>query len=246
MNLLADIGAPYIPPWAELKPFVADLWLIATIVAVLLTPFFTRKSNIACALVALAGLAAALLSLLIVGTGREPGIVPLRGLLVVDGFAVFWKAILLVFVMGIILMWFSVSAWNMHEGDGPEFFTLLLGATLGMSLMASTSNLLMLLLSVELASLPSYVLAGFRKTHRLGAEASLKYVLFGAATSAVMAYGMSMLYGLYGTLQLYSTDTAAGHIAGLAELIARPGVSPAMMAIAMTGLIVGLGFKISA
>ena len=90
----------------------------------------------------------------------------------------------------------------MHEGDGPEFFTLLLGATLGMSLMASTSNLLMLFMAVEMASLPSYVLAGFRKTHRIGAEASLKYVLFGAATSAVMVYGLSMLYGLYGTLQV--------------------------------------------
>ena len=68
--------------------------------------------------------------------------------------------------------------------------------------MASTHNLLMLFLAVELASLPSYVLAGFRKTHRIGAEASLKYVLFGAATSAVMVYGLSMLYGLYGTLQV--------------------------------------------
>jgi len=72
-------------------------------------------------------------------------------------------------------------------------FTLLLGATLGMSLMASTTNLLMLFMAVEMASLPSYVLAGFRKTNRIGAEASLKYVLFGAATSAVMVYGLSML-----------------------------------------------------
>ena len=90
----------------------------------------------------------------------------------------------------------------MHEGDGPEFFTLLLAATLGMCLMASTANLLMLVIAVEMASLPSYVLAGFRKTHRLGAEASLKYVLFGAATSAIMVYGLSLLYGLYGTLQI--------------------------------------------
>ena len=99
-------------------------------------------------------------------------------------------------------MWFGTTAATMHEGDGPEFFTLLLGATLGMALMASTSNLLMLFMAVEMASLPSYVLAGFRKTHRIGAEASLKYVLFGAATSAIMVYGLSMLYGLYGTLQL--------------------------------------------
>ena len=71
LSLLGAIGAPFIPPWSELKPFVADLWLIATIVAVLITPFFTRKSNVACGLVALAGLAAALLSLVIVGRNSE-------------------------------------------------------------------------------------------------------------------------------------------------------------------------------
>src|SRR5205814_1410952 len=139
---------------------------------------------------------------------------------------------LVLFVFGIILMWFSTTASTMHEGDGPEFFTLLLGATLGMSLMAETTNLLMLFMAVEMASLPSYVLAGFRKTHSIGAEASLKYVLFGAATSAVMVFGLSYLYGLYGTLQV---EELAHHMAN----------SP-LLVIAFLGLIVGIGFKISA
>jgi NADH-quinone oxidoreductase subunit N len=238
MNFLSAIGAPFIPHWPELKPFVADLWLIVTIVAVLLTPFFTRKSNIACALVALAGLTGALLCLLVV---VRPEIYNFHynGLLVIDQFAVFWKALLIVFVMGIILMWLSTSAWTMHEGDGPEFFTLLLGATLGMSLMASTSNLLMIFISVELASLPSYVMAGFRKTHRIGAEASLKYVLFGAATSAIMVYGLSILYGLYGTLDVHGP-------AGLAAKMATSTGGGALLAVSIFGLIVGIGFKISA
>lgn len=240
LMLLGAIGAPFIPRWHDLRPFVADLWIIVTIVAVLVTPFVTRKSNIACALVALAGLTGALLCLLVVGQGADVVAGPhFRGLLVADGFAIFWKALLLVFVMGIILMWLSVSAWTMHEGDGPEFFTLLLGATLGMSLMASTSNLLMIFLAVELASLPSYVMAGFRKTHRIGAEASLKYVLFGAATSAIMAYGLSILYGLYGTLNVQGAD-------GLAMKMAASTGGGALLAVAVFGLIVGIGFKISA
>ena len=237
--MLAAIGTPFIPPWSELKPFVADLWLIVTIVAVLITPFFIRKSNIACALVALAGLTGALLCLLVVGHGAEVSGYHFRGLLVADGFSIFWKAILLVFVMGIILMWLSVSAWTMHEGDGPEFFVLLLGATLGMSLMSSPSNLLMIFMTVELASLPSYVMAGFRKTHRVGAEASLKYVLFGAATSAIMVYGLSILYGLYGTLDVHGP-------AGLAAKMATSTGGGALLAVAVFGLIVGIGFKISA
>src|SRR5438552_10003817 len=200
------IDKPFIPGWnlpgIGLRPFAAEMWLIVTIVAVLLAPFFTRRSNVICALVSVVGLACAFLSPVVVGADSSVVGSHFRGLLVADHFAVMWKAMLLLFVMGIILMWFSVVAWKMHEGDGPEFFTLLLGATLGMCLMAETSNLLMLFMAVEMASLPSYVLAGFRKTHRVGAEASLKYVLFGAATSAIMAYGLSMLYGLYGTLQI--------------------------------------------
>src|SRR5438045_5583309 len=111
-----------------------------------------------------------------------------------------------------------------------------------MSLVSSASNRLMLFMAVETASLPSYVLAGFRKTHRVGAEASLKYVLFGAATSAVMVYGLSMLYGLYGTLQLY--PAAGGE--GLAQVMAARRGSPALLVIGLFGRIVGPGLRFSA
>src|SRR3954463_12281637 len=246
MHLLLAIDKPFIPGWDAghglgMRPFVGELWLIGTIVAVLLTPFFTpRRLNVACALVTLAGLAMAFISVLAVNVDPDIVGVHFRGLLVSDQLAVLWKLMLLLFVMGIVLMWFSTTAGTMHEGDGPEFFTLLLGATLGMSLMASTANLLMLFMAVEMASLPSYVLAGFRKTHRVGAEASLKYVLFGAATSAVMVYGLSLLYGLYGTLQVdqIAIAMAKGGTVGIGNA--------ALLAVAVFGLIVGVGFKISA
>src|SRR5438552_11228923 len=238
------IDKPFIPGWnlpgIGLRPFAAEMWLIVTIVAVLLAPFFTRRSNVICALVSLAGLACAFLSTLVVGADSNVVGSHFRGLLVADHFAIMWKAMLLLFAMGIILMWFSVVSWNMHEGDGPEFFTLLLGATLGMCLMAETTNLLMLFMAVEMASLPSYVLAGFRKTHRVGAEASLKYVLFGAATSAIMAYGLSYLYGLYGTLQVSDIAAAMAHSGTLGA------GGAALLAVAIFGMIVGVGFKISA
>ncbi|HEX2971804.1 MAG TPA: proton-conducting transporter membrane subunit, partial [Tepidisphaeraceae bacterium] len=198
LSILAAIqsSAPFIPTWAgqpgyELRPFVAELVLIGTIVAVLLSAFFAKRANLTAGLITLVGLLAALVGLLAVqplSTGLQ-----LRGMLVSDSFAVLWKILLLTFASGIVLMWFSTTASSMHEGDGPEFFTLLLGATTGMCLMASTSNLLMIFLAMELSSLPSYVLAGFRKTDPIGSEASLKYVLFGAATSSIMVYGLSML-----------------------------------------------------
>jgi NADH-quinone oxidoreductase subunit N len=234
--ILAAIDKPFIPAWSELRAFAPELWLIVTIVAVLLTPFFSRRSNVICALVTLAGLAVALLSAILVNTS---GIIVgehFRGLLVADQLSILWKILLLLFVIGIVFMWFATTASTMHEGDAPEFFTLLLGATLGMSLMAGTSNLLMIFMCVELASLPSYVLAGFRKTHRVGAEASLKYVLFGAATSSIMVYGLSILYGLYGTLQVDQ----------LAVAMTTSAPSPALLSVAIFGLVVGIGFKISA
>jgi NADH-quinone oxidoreductase subunit N len=229
------IDKPFIPAWTELRAFSPELWLIGTIIAVLLAPFFARKSNVLCALVALIGLSLALISALVVGTNDIVG-PHLRGLLIADHMTVLWKVLLLIFTIGIIFMWFSTTANTMHEGDGPEFFTLLLGATLGMCLMAGTNNLLMIFMCVELASLPSYVLAGFRKTNRIGAEASLKYVLFGAATSAIMAYGLSILYGLYGTLQV---DELA------AKMTTGSATSVALLSVAFAGLLIGVGFKIS-
>src|SRR3954468_819139 len=104
----AGIGLPYIPGWYELRPFAADLWLIVTIVAVLLTPFFTgTRSNVPCAIVALAGLALAFLAQLVVGTGPDVVGYHFRDLLVADHFAAMWKLLLLLFVLGIILLWFT-------------------------------------------------------------------------------------------------------------------------------------------
>src|SRR5688500_9140948 len=105
----AAIGIPYIPGANELRPFVADLWLVATAVAVLLTPFFVRRSNTACALVSLAGLAAAIVSLIVVGPSAGETADRFRPMLVADHVAFFWKVLLLLFTMGVILMWFATT-----------------------------------------------------------------------------------------------------------------------------------------
>jgi NADH-quinone oxidoreductase subunit N len=237
MTLLAiAVGRPYIPGRDDLAPFAAEGCVVATMVAVLLAPFFAKRRNTATFLVSVAGLAVALVALLWTAAPapRAGGGLPLRGILLSDSFAVLWKAMLLVFTIGTLFLWRAAASQDTPEGDAPEFFVQILGATLGMCLMASTTNLLMIFMAVELASLPSYVLAGFRKTHRLGAEASLKYVLFGAASSAVMVYGLTFLYGLYGTLD----------VGEIARQVAAGGLrSPALLTVSLFGLIVGIGFK---
>ncbi len=225
----AQIGPPFIPAGSELRPFLPELWLIATIIAVLIVPFFVRRTGPACAAAALIGTLFALISLLWVGLDPASIGPHFRGFLIFDSVAFYWKLILLLFLAGIILLSINTSVFAFQSTDGPEFFTLLLCASLGMCLMPATSNLLMIFMAVELASLPSYVLAGFRKTRRLGAEAALKYVLFGAACSSIMAYGLSLLFGLSGSLQF-------------PDVLRAPGL---LLAIALTCLLVGVGFKIS-
>lgn len=229
---LLSIGKPFIPQANDLLPFAGDFILVLTIVSVLIAPFFSRKSNASAGAVTLVGLIAALASVCAVGVPTDLVGFHFRGTLLFDPFSVGFKIILLIFVIGIVVMRLGTGFKRLHTGDGPEFFCLLLGATLGLSLMSSTTHLLMIFMTIELASFASYVLAGFRKTDRLGAEASLKYVLFGAASSGVMLYGLSMLFGLLGTLQL---DQVARSI----------HQADALTWVAVLAILVGVGFKIA-
>jgi len=228
-------AAPFIPSANDVRPFAAELWLVGGIAANLMIPFLTRRPNLYCALATLFILIVAAVSLVSLGAGIDSTVQHLRGMLLFDSTALIAKATLLLFVAGVVLMWIGHSGRTLREGDAPEFFTLLLGATLGMCLMTSTANLLMIVMAVAIASLPSYLLAGFRKGNRRAAEASLKYVLFGAVTGAMMIYGISFLYGIYGTLQL-------SDLVGKAPLL---GASAAL-SLAFAGLLIGIGFKISA
>lgn len=233
----ASISAPFVPDASSLAPFAGELVLVGAMISVLLAAFFTKgRPNGATAIVTLVGLVVALGAMVFVHGGSVVTGFFFHGMLVSDALAVAWKGMLFLFVIGLVLMWVGTTGPSMREGDGPEFFTLLLGATLGMALMGSTTNLLMIFMAVELASFPSYVLAGFRKHNKLGAEASLKYVLFGAASAAVMVYGLSFLYGLYGTLQLEE----------LAAMVGTQTASGVLLAVALVGFGVGIAFKIAA
>ncbi|MCS7011180.1 MAG: NADH-quinone oxidoreductase subunit N [Anaerolineales bacterium] len=114
-----------------------------------------------------------------------------------------------------------------------EAYVLLIASTLGMSLMASAADLVMLYLAIETASVPLYVLAGFLKEDDRSTEAGFKYLLFGAMASAVLLYGFSLVYGLTGKTGL--TDLAL-YFSNFDIVVA--GVSFLIL--------VGLAFKISA
>jgi len=109
-----------------------------------------------------------------------------------------------------------------------EFIALLFALLLGMFLMASATDLLMIYLSVETVSLVSYVLTSFRRADRKANEAALKYVIYGGVASGVMLYGISLLYGLFGTTRLIGDgDLSAGIAAKPERPLGLPGTPTA-------------------
>ena len=124
-----------------------------------------------------------------------------------------------------------------HEkiGQRGEIYILMLTSTIGMCLMASASDLVMLYLSIETTSIPLYILAGFILSNERSTEAGFKYLLYGAMTSAVMLYGFSLLFGFTGTTNLYA----------LADAFKAGQLSVSVIIGVILLIIVGLGFKVS-
>ena len=164
-----------------------------------------------------------------------PGVHAFYGMLVVDQYAIFFDFIFLITAAIIILSSYNYVG-KYVKADG-EFYTLLLFSVTGMMFMASTSELLTIYISLELTSIPLYVMAGLLRTSERSAEAAVKYVLLGAMSSAILLYGFALLYGLTGTTDL----------TGIAISIEK-GVQNGnvLLLIACALILAGFGFKISA
>lgn len=158
-------------------------------------------------------------------------------MLLADNLSSGFQLVLMLFLVGVMYLWRVGSAET--EENAPEFFILLLGSALGMMLMTSTANLLMVVVAIETASLPSYAIVGFDKRDRRGAEASLKYMIFGAVCAAIMLYGVSLLYGLSGSLAM--PEVSRYVVTALVE-----GENAIIVSLACLCLLAGIAFKISA
>ena len=155
------------------------------------------------------------------------------GALVVDQFSLFFKLFFLVTTALVIF-----SSINYSRKFAPfrgEFYALMLLATTGMMLLASTRELISIFVALELTGIPLYVLSGFLRDEK-SSEAGLKYLLLGAVASAVLLYGMAMVFGLTGTTYLdkIAMEVFAGRLVGDAGLL---------MAIVL--LVAGFGFKLA-
>ena len=156
----------------------------------------------------------------------------LWGGMVRDDMLAFVFRLVFIFAGGITAM-VSVSTKDVsHQGD---YYAIILGAVIGMCFMASAADLIMLYLAIETTGIAGYLLAGYVRTDDRSAEAGLKYFLFGAATSAVMLYGFSLLYGFTG-------ETNFGAIATVLES-GNVAISAIWGIVVL--ILVGVGFKIA-
>ena len=181
----------------DLTAFAPELVVAVGVVGLLLLRMLVRPARFH---VGVAAVGVALLALgSAVGQAVEnpPPTAHFDGLTVLDPFACYVRVVLLACAALTLIL--GLLTGIPDRDDAADFSVLLLGSTLGMMLMATANHLLTAFLAVEMASVPSYALAGFLKGRRQGSEAALKYVIYGAAASGVMLYGISLLCAASGT-----------------------------------------------
>jgi NADH-quinone oxidoreductase subunit N len=235
LSLLAGV-APFAKPTLDWHAFAPELVLTGTLVLVLLVDLVSPDDQKwAISSLSGIGLLAAMipvLTLAVDGVDRAM----FGGAYAVDNFALVLKALFLVSGYVVVLL----STNYIAEGDYAEgeYYFLLLSSLLGMTIMASARDLVTIFIALELLSIPAYLLAGWRKRDLRGNEAGVKYYLMGVFASAVMLYGMSLLFGVSGGSTLLS-DIAASPAMQTAS-------STPVVTLAIVFVIVGFAFKVSA
>lgn len=231
--LLAQV-AEFIRPNIDFHAFGPELVLVGTLVVVLLVDLIKpHGSNPLLSSLAGLGVLGSLIPIITLAVDGADRIL-FDGAYVVDDFALVLKALFLVSAYLVVLM----STNYIAEGDYAEgeYYFLLLCSTLGMLLMASARDLITIFVALELLSIPAYMLSGWRKRDLIGNEAGVKYYLMGVFASAILLYGMSLLFGVAGDTRLVEIGAA---IAGGA------GEAP-MVTLAVVFTVIGFAFKVSA
>jgi NADH-quinone oxidoreductase subunit N len=197
------------------------VWCGFGVILMLLQPFV--KSRQALTFTALAGAAAGTL----VTFSTLPGS-GFSGLIQFDVFALFFHWLVGLIAFLVIL---SSDSYLEREGlEGAEFYALILFATAGMGVLSSAQELLTAFIGLEMSSIASYILAGYRRDSIKSSEASMKYFLLGSFATAFFLYGIALVYGVTGSTNLMALANATG----------------TLLRLGLTLILVGLGFKVAA
>jgi NADH-quinone oxidoreductase subunit N len=221
----------------DLSLFSPEIALTITLLAGIVVDLLFRRTATAVSAVVMGGLIVT--GALVLGqSGVHASI--FGNMLAVDPFATYFK--LVIVLSAILIVVFSLSSAELNSPGRKlgEYYFLLVALTLGMMLMVGASNLLMMYLAIELSSITSYILSGYTREAPDSSEASLKYVIYGALSSGLMLYGISILYGLTGSLDIYAINRT------LPQVLATGGTTGFALVIAGVLTLAGFGYKISA
>ncbi len=229
-----------IPSWADLQYWLPEAVLCGTFLAALLGDLVARgrRPVVAFAISVIGFVAAGALAFADMNSSLPAGGRAIMGdLVVVDGMAAFFR-LLFVFagLATVLFAWTSEEIMGRRRENKGEFYTITVMMTLAMMVMAESRDLLMLYLSMEGVGLASYVMAGYMRGSLRSTEASLKYVIFGAVSSAIMLYGLSLLYGLTGSLRFD----------GIREALLGGHGEPFGLLVAVVLILAGMSYKIAA
>ena len=208
--------------------FLPELILISTILFVIVSDLIPSVKQYSF-YISLIGIVLSGIMLLMIGFSDK---MIFNNMIIDDAFSYYFKFILLLSTFSIVLV--SKYYKSLDDEYRPEYNALLLIILLGMFLMTSSINLVMIYLSLELVSIPAYILAGILKNDKKSNEASLKYVIFGSFASGLMLFGFSLLYGVSGSTDIYGIHQALLTVN-----------NPSMILMSIVLILVGFGYKIS-
>jgi len=206
------------------------LILILGILLLIVEPFWKEDQRRNAGWFTAGGLLLAMVVSFLFGQPGEP-VATLGGMVRFDWLGFFFK-LLFMFAAAVTALLLMENEKVGHRG---EAYLLMLASLIGMNLMASSADLVMLYLAIETTSIPLYVLSGFMLADEKSTEAGFKYLLFGALTSTIMLYGFSLLFGFTGTTNIYQ----------LAEMLQSGDLSLVAAFGVLALILVGIGFKVS-
>ena len=220
-------------------PFVIpEITLAVTFVVAMIVEFAWKKNEVATPTIVFIGLLATLVQVL---TGYHAPRELFTGMIALDPFAIFFKVLIIATSLVIVLFSLQSGELKKEKKHTGEYYCFIAVVTLGLMLMAGANNLLMMYLAIELSSLTSYILAGFSKSKGRSGEAALKYVVYGGVSSGIMLYGISLIFGLTGTMDMQGIRMAFADGSAITNAWAFTTLIGAIVL-----MLVGFGYKISA
>ncbi len=235
MQTLNILAAQWVAPKIDYFGLAPELVLAGGLCVVLLVDLFIdERKKWLLSVISSFTLLAAMVPVLMLGLSETSVRSMFDGRYVVDNFSLVIKALFL--LAGYVVVLLSSSHIEQGEYWRGEYWFLLLSSLLGMLMMASSRDLVSIFVALEFLSIPAYMLAAWRKRDPKSNEAGVKYFMLGVFASAVMLYGMSLMYGVANSTLL--SDIGAN--------VTATGEFSAVHALAVVFVIVGFAFKVSA